>query len=66
MGQETLCGQVEILLAKPKFLGEVSCNNTPNGIRNLFLQRYDMTSAIAWQVKFFEVKLHQILQDPMP
>ena len=51
------------LLNKLKFLGEVSCNNTPNEIRDLFLQGYDMAIAIALQVKFFEVKLHQIWHD---
>ena len=53
------------LLDKLKFLGEVSCNNTPVEIRDLFLQGYNMVIAIALQVKFFEVKLYQISQDPI-
>jgi hypothetical protein len=51
------------LLYELKFIGEVSCNNTPDEIRDLFLQGYDMAIAIALQVKFFEVKLYQILQN---
>jgi hypothetical protein len=53
------------LLDELKFIGDVSCNNTPDEIRDLFLQGYDMAIAIASQVKFLEVKLHQILQEPM-
>jgi hypothetical protein len=41
-------------------LGEVSCNDTPDEIRDLFIQGYNMEVAIALQVKFFEVKLHEI------
>jgi len=48
------------LLDDLKFIGEVSCNNTPDEIRDLFIQRYDMAVAIALQVKFFKVKLHEI------
>jgi hypothetical protein len=55
------------LLYDLKFLGEVSCNNTHDEIRDLFLQGYDMAIAIASQVKFFEIKQYQIehLQDPV-
>jgi hypothetical protein len=53
------------LLDELKLLVEVSCNNPPNEIRDLFLQGYDMAIATALQVKFFEVKLHQILQNPI-
>jgi len=48
------------LLYDLKFLGEVSCNNTHDEIRDLFLQGYDMAIAITSQVKFFEVKLYQM------
>jgi hypothetical protein len=48
------------LLYDLKFLGEVSCNNTHDEIRDLFLQGYDMAIAITSQVKFFEIKLYQM------
>lgn len=50
------------LLDDLKFIGEVSCDNTPDKVRDLFIQGFDMAVAIALQVKFFEVKLYEIKQ----
>ena len=37
----------------------VSCNSTPDEIRDLFLQGFDMVTAVTSEVKFFEVKLDE-------
>jgi hypothetical protein len=47
------------LLRELKFVAEVSCNNTPDEIRDLFLQGYDMVITVTSEVKFCEVKLDE-------
>jgi hypothetical protein len=47
------------ILRDLKFVAQVSCNNTPDEIRDLFLQGYDMMIAVTSEVKFFEVKLDE-------
>ena len=47
------------ILRDLKFVAEVSCNSTPDEIRDLFLQGYEMVMAVASEVKFFEVKLDE-------
>lgn len=42
-----------------KFSAAVSCNSTPDEIRDLFLQGFDMVTAVTSEVKFFEVKLDE-------
>ena len=47
------------ILRDLKFAANVSCNNTPDEIRDLFLQGYDMVISVASEVKFFDVKLDE-------
>jgi hypothetical protein len=47
------------ILRDLKFVAEVSFNNTPDEIRDLFLQGYEMVMTVASEVKFFEVKLDE-------
>jgi hypothetical protein len=47
------------ILRDLKYVADISCNNTPDEIRDLFLQGYGMAIAVASEVKFFEVKLDQ-------
>jgi hypothetical protein len=42
-----------------KFVAPVPCNSTPDEVRDLFLQGYDMVIGVASEVKFFEVKLDE-------
>ena len=45
------------ILSDLKFVAEISCDNTPDEIRDLFLQGYEMVMAVTSEVKFFEVQL---------
>jgi hypothetical protein len=47
------------LLRGLKFVAEISCNNTPDEIRDLFLQGYDLVITVTSEVKFCEVKLDE-------
>jgi len=42
-----------------KFVAAVSCNSTHDEIRDLFLQGFEMVTAVTSEVKFFEVKLDE-------
>jgi hypothetical protein len=47
------------ILRDLKFVAEVSFSNTPDEIRDLFLQGYEMVMTVASEVKFCEVKLDE-------
>jgi hypothetical protein len=46
------------ILKDLKFVASVSCNSTPDEVRDLFLQGYDMAIGVVSEVKFFKVKLY--------
>jgi hypothetical protein len=54
------------ILRDLKYVADISCNNTPDEIRDLFLQGYGMAIAVASEVKFFEVKLDQYAPVAIP
>ncbi|KAF7967192.1 hypothetical protein HWV62_35592 [Athelia sp. TMB] len=47
------------LLAQLKALGEAGLNSTPDEIRDLFMQGFDLITSTMAEVKFFELKLDQ-------
>jgi hypothetical protein len=47
------------ILKDLKFVASVSCNSTPDEVRDLFLQGYDMAIGVVSEVKFFKVKLDE-------
>jgi hypothetical protein len=47
------------ILKDLRFAASMSCNSTHDEIRDLFLQGYEMVIAMALEVKFFDMKLHQ-------
>ncbi|KII92208.1 hypothetical protein PLICRDRAFT_464723 [Plicaturopsis crispa FD-325 SS-3] len=47
------------ILEDLKGVAEYACNSTPDEIRDLFFQGFEMGMAVTSEVKFFEMKLHQ-------